>query len=160
MPPFSDSRSSKRLALLLGMEPEQSLLLWRHLDMRNLLQFWPGPVSGNGGERPDGRRRHGGDAFPRTLAREAADRMLGDEDCWGRLVILCGRRVADAFGFPQEVGPLRWLHDMPFSMAVLPHPSPVSHWWNERENVVKASLFMQEAAYGEGLPEGEDGAYA
>jgi hypothetical protein len=78
-----------------------------------------------------------GDAFDETAARSRAMLMLRELD--GRVVVYVGRKVADAFGLNAPF--FRWCVCIPrpsfdvFTMhvgAVIPHPSGISHAYNEQ----------------------------
>lgn len=137
-PPFSGA-SGRRLESILGPDFRELL------DLRNLLDRWPGYTSGNGGKKPDGRRRHGGDHFPWAEARAAAHLV------WGQLssfqpVLFAGRQVAKAFGvYDWPHLELRWHNGR--VCAIIPHPSPVSHWWNQPMNTRKAAEFLRMVAH-------------
>jgi hypothetical protein len=114
----------------MGLELEEYL---RTFQRANLLDFYPG-------------KKGKGDAFPMTKATEAAKAFDPGE---ARTVILLGRSVARAFGLGRldffkhaEVEGRMWF--------AAPHPSGVSRWWNEPENVVQAEQFF--ASLAEGKP--------
>lgn len=59
-------------------------------------------------------------------------------------MLLAGKGVARAFG----VGDARffeWLDLGGAMVAVIPHPSGISHWWNAPANRKKAARFMRGA---------------
>lgn len=117
--PFS-GRSGDRLRALLGRELEDVF------DVRNLLPAWAGPAGK-------------GSLWPRIEARHAALALLPEIE--GRRVVMCGRRVASAFGVRPDVPFLTWL---PLDRyAVIPHPSGVVRWWNEPGNVEAAAGFLR-----------------
>ena len=120
--PFA-GRSGDRLAELFGYESRAALAdSWR---LVNLLGYWPGPeTTGNGS------------AFPAAEARAAAARIrLADGS------LLCGRRVAAAFGLVNAPY-FAWRDVDGRRVAVVPHPSGVSRWWNDPENVARAREFL------------------
>lgn len=123
--PFA-GRSGERLAELAGTSLEALRDRYR---LVNLLGYWPGPnASGKGS------------AFPMQEARPAAATL--------RLAsgsLLCGRRVAAAFGLARAPY-LEWLSVDGRQVAVIPHPSGVCRWWNDPENVARARAFLREAA--------------
>lgn len=123
--PFAGA-SGERLARLAGVGPE---VLRDRFRLVNLLRYWPGPEPGGKGS-----------AFPMGEAREAA-RRLGLAD--GSL--LCGRRVAAAFGLARAPY-LEWVSIGARRVAVIPHPSGVCRWWNEPSNLRAARRFLEEAA--------------
>lgn len=53
-------------------------------------------------------------------------------------VVLLGRRVARAFGLQDQR-----LFDFVDHVAVMPHPSGRSHWWNDPGNERRARAFMR-----------------
>lgn len=87
----------------------------------NLLPEWPGS-SGKGS------------LFPLVEAAEAAASLeRSPELARSSVVLLCGKRVAAAFGEERRG------YFEPFARcgrvwAVVPHPSGVNMWWNEPEN--------------------------
>lgn len=128
----------------LGMRPKPGIcgyLRTRHRDLFgfvmvtahvNLLRRWPGPQGK-------------GSRFPVEEGRQAAQGMLQDlerrEDDPTHL-ILCGRRVAAAFGIRSAF--FEWhfyLAERP--VVVVPHPSGVSTWYNDRGNRKKALEFLK-----------------
>jgi uracil-DNA glycosylase len=113
--------SGEKLAKLVGVGLDRFLA---PLDAVNLLD-----------ERPSG-------VWPKDAAAEsaAALRAIAVED--GREVVLLGSRVAAAFGV---VGPelLRWFDDEGLRVAVAPHPSGLSRWWNVSKNKEKARRFWR-----------------
>lgn len=91
-----------------------------------------------------------GDAFPLNKARHMARTIaeLGVFDC-GRDVVMFGWNVARVFGMPKTAW-LMW--ERPYRVlgepcstrvAVSPHPSGVSTWWNDPENLRRASAFWR-----------------
>jgi hypothetical protein len=115
---------ARRLAGLAGLEERE---LRRRVRLVNLLGRWPGPSASKG------------DAFPIARAREAARRF----PLRGR-VLLAGRGVARAFGVDAPF--LEWVELGRARVAVFPHPSGVSHWWNDPANARRAAEFLAEAA--------------
>jgi hypothetical protein len=81
-----------------------------------------------------------GAAWPASRARAAAGILraaLGGR----RLLVLCGRRVASAFG----VGELPFFERArsgSFDVVVVPHPSGRSRWWNDPWNRRQARAFF------------------
>lgn len=60
--------------------------------------------------------------------------------------ILCGRRVARAFGLAADAPWMDWSPlDYGRLAAVLPHPSGLSRWWNESANVEGARAWLETA---------------
>lgn len=101
-------------------------------DWTNLLDEWPGSGRGKG------------TAWNATFARRVADGL----DLSGyETVILLGRRVGGAMipggaGFPY----FRWTERGGVRMVVIPHTSGIVRWWNDPENVAKASSFLTDLA--------------
>lgn len=63
----------------------------------------------------------------------------------GARVILVGRRVSTAFGYPW-LSFLTWTYDdhpPGFYVAVIPHPSGIVRWWNSPDNVEAARRFLR-----------------
>jgi len=142
----------RRLVKLAGLSsPEE---LWAHFDRLDLLGWCPGPK-----DRKDihdqtiyGKHNCDGHRFPLELARIAAGRLVnfGNLDRDYAVVVLCGRHVANAFGltgggekrrrvpWTEERGGVRYL--------VMPHPSGVSHFWNDPPSRVRAAQFFRTVA--------------
>ncbi|TXH47718.1 MAG: hypothetical protein E6Q97_26635, partial [Desulfurellales bacterium] len=136
--PFEGSYSGRRLASLMGVSI-QSLFI--EFDFLNLLDKFPGKDDSN---------HPRGDAFPLSAARKAARQVT--PTLRARRVVLLGRNVADAFeiDLPWLEWRRRYVADsgvILHSVAVCPHPSGVSHWWNNRENRIKAEAFFRSAPF-------------
>lgn len=120
--PAFDGPSGRRLSKLLGAD------LLERVDAVNLVQYWPGPS------------KHGkGCHFPLREAIEAAKEL----DLEGRpVVLLAGRGVARAFEVRLksyfETFEVRGVPAM-----IVPHPSGVSHWWNNGENLARAARVLR-----------------
>ena len=130
---FVGPRHGKFLAELAGTTEEQ---LRELIAMRNLLGEYPGPRA-SGGK---------GDAFPKDAGRTAALRASG---FWrvGDKVVFVGRAVASAFGCGKRAW-FKWTwvtteRGVGVWTAAFPHPSCVSHFWNEPTNVAAARNFMR-----------------
>lgn len=136
-PAFS-GKSGPKFAELLGVEHAR---LWDAFDVVNLLDYYPGVPS-------DKTKR--GDAFPMKEAKQRAEGMrtlLG-----GRRVVFVGRNVARAFE-AHNLEFFDWFVDVAqpcfaddrgfFKYCVVPHPSGISHFWNDPSNVERARLFMR-----------------
>jgi hypothetical protein len=103
---------------------------WRYLrafERTNLLPSWPGKAGK-------------GDAFPMAEAK----RLAAETPTAGRTILLCGRRVATAFGVSapflaceRRGGATFW---------VLPHPSGLNRWWNDPENKRRAGDLVRDLA--------------
>lgn len=118
--PF-DGASGRRLARLAGLGSYAELAA--RVRLVNLLARFPGKLGK-------------GDAFPRGAAAAA----LGSLRLRGT-ILLAGRNVAAAFGLRTRYFAWTELRGKP--CAVLPHPSGISHWWNEPKNVRRASSFLR-----------------
>lgn len=147
-PAFS-GKSGPKFAELLGVPFEE---LHQHFDLTNLLDFFPGPSPGE---------KDRGDRFPIFEAKKRALDMLPELD--GRTVVFVGKNVARAFGYSRDPY-FRWVEQyvpyrpevaqgrrgaaaipssLFFTYAIVPHPSGISHFWNDPENVETARRFMR-----------------
>ncbi len=102
-------------------------------------------------------RKGSGDAFPIGEARRGADRILdvvGRSDAGGYGHLIClGRNVARAFYMRDDSEWLRWYGCFvrggdvrPLFVAVAPHPSGLSRWYNDDDNWRRAAEFFARAA--------------
>lgn len=157
----------RRLAKLAGLgSPEE---LWELFDRVDLLGWCPGPksrkehhkvLSKRGAKIGYNKHRCDGHRFPLHLARLAAGRLLtfgGPLGCCDyalrdyAVVVLCGRLVAAAFGlklrpsvpWAEEASGVRYL--------VMPHPSGVSHFWNDSMSRHRAAAAFRAALRVAGL---------
>jgi hypothetical protein len=133
-----DGRAGDRLASLAGLASREQL--GQVFALGNLLPAWEG-------------KEGKGDAFDLERARAFAEGWL--EECGAEfdLVVMLGWNVARAFDVHPRVGYLRhFVMDVPapdgFGMlplegVVFPHPSGVSHWWNDGDNVDRARAFLR-----------------
>lgn len=112
--------SGRRLAALAGVSERE---LRRRAKLVNLLPRWPGAAGK-------------GDLFPAAAAKKAAKGMR-----LGGRVPLAGRGVARAFGVGAAPF-LEWFTLGRCEAAVFPHPSGVSHWWNDPANRAEAARFL------------------
>lgn len=81
-----------------------------------------------------------GDPFPMAEAKAVAERLkIVLED---RSVFLAGKRVAEAFGILHPVYFEQLNPDWCVRAWIIPHPSGRNRWWNDRENVRKATRFF------------------
>ncbi len=120
-------RCGRRLADLAGLSYDAYL---EAAERRNLLA------------RNPGRSGPKGDAFPMREARARA--WAFSRVHVGRRAFLLGRRVAAAFG-RSDASYLCWASLAPFSeVMIFPHPSGVSRWWNDGENVLRARRALRE----------------
>jgi len=144
-----DGQPGKRLAKLAGYNSAEAL--WADFDRVDLIGWCPGPKS-----RKDyhmwatGYRKHrcDGHRFPLRRGRLAANALLrsGALTRNYRLVILCGRLVATAFqlqgGNHGCVVP--WAErSRGIKFLVMPHPSGVSHLWNDDVFWPRAAGFLR-----------------
>lgn len=120
-------RSGARLAELCGLTLVEFLEVF---DRANLVETFPGKAGK-------------GDRFPspgeaRSLAGRFK-RVVG-----GRRVVVLGFSTAAAFGLthPAMIFAPHWGAEFAFS----PHPSGVSRWWNDPENLRRATAFWLEVA--------------
>ena len=124
--PLIGGRSGFFLQQLCGM----SLLQYvRSFETVNVVEAWPGYSSSKG------------DLFPADEAKVKAEAKAAS---WhGRRVILLGKNVARAFGH-NKTPLMTWTTDSRgFEVAVVPHPSGVSRWWNDPTNTERARAFLQ-----------------
>jgi hypothetical protein len=132
----------KRLARLAGLEISA---LWATFDRTNLLGYYPGCKSraAKHSRELTGYSKHysNGDIFPMEEARRsAAEIKLEDYS----LVVLLGLSVARAFEIKAPAIFKRETRG-PCMLLVLPHPSGVSHFWNEPSNIDRAANELREA---------------
>lgn len=105
---------------LMGVHPRKVF------DCQNVLEAYPGP-SGKGS------------GFPLAQARQNASTRLLEG-----VALLCGKRVAAAFGvqpvyfLEQRIGTAR--------VYVIPHPSGVNRWYNVPANRRRAARFLRRFA--------------
>jgi hypothetical protein len=91
------------------------------------------------------RERGKGDVFDVMLAKRSWQ-VMESMMTPGRLVICAGRSVASIAG----VGKLAWFEHSwelnahgAFEITVIPHPSGISHWWNDPQNVRRARAYLR-----------------
>jgi len=128
LPPLPTQCAGGRLVELAGLTSQQ-YLEW--FDRANLLQFFPG-------------RNMCPDKFPKPMAQIAAEAMK--PLLRGRQLILLGRNVAEAFGYPaQHLAWHEWFEDpfWGFTVAVVPHTSGRSHWYRNLDNREQAKRFWE-----------------
>lgn len=125
--PF-EGASGRRIAALAGLGSYEALA--GRCVLVNLLRRWPGAA-------PSGK----GDAFPWRRAERAA-RDLAAQVAPGDVVVLAGRNVARCFGLRATT----FFGRVALGGAeayVVPHPSGVSHWWNDAGNRKAAAEFFR-----------------
>lgn len=120
--PSLSGRAGRMLAGLAGMRETR---LRELAVFENVLKFWPGKAGK-------------GDAFPMSLAREAA---AGFAFAPGETVLLVGRKTAEAFGVRGSF--LEWRPFHRGHVAIFPHPSGINTWWNDGGNRRRATLFLR-----------------
>lgn len=122
-------RCGARLAYLCGLPLDEFM---RRFERVNLLDRFPG-------------KNGKGDAFDRPLAERGAVRLAMAKAFVGRQVVLLGGHVAGTFGFRGEVPLLAFDFTplFPGGVALCPHPSGISMWWNEPANVDAAREFWR-----------------
>lgn len=128
--PFSGA-SGRKLCALTGLEYYDELA--EAFDLRNLVT-----------EVQMRKARSKGDLFPKATARENWDKMKYRLPM--DFVLLCaGRQVASIVGVGKEPFFSRTVRV--FSVVgivyVIPHPSGISHWWNDPQNVREAQAFLK-----------------
>lgn len=129
---FRSGRNSRRLAQLAGVSERE---FHERVVCLNVLSEYPGP-------------RGKGDAFPMEEARRCATRETARWECGDR-VIFAGQAVARAFGFAgdwfewRDFGADNELTEVDVRAAMIPHPSGVSRFWNDAENVRMVERFMR-----------------
>jgi len=124
-------RCGERLAGLCGLD---MLAFGLAFERVNLIDAFPGK---------DGK----GDAFPIEVARERAVSLLLNGRLFNRKVVMLGAGVARAFGI-RSFTFLEWAQNEALALAIAPHPSGVSRWWNVPENVKAAEQFWRSLARG------------
>ncbi len=125
-------RTGRRLATLMNMDMEEFLTTF---DRANLFNKFPG--KGKSGP---------GDAFPIQQATINAHKVMQNNppDNY-RAVILLGKNVAQAFNL-QKPEFFKWDRTCRPFTVVIPHPSGLNHWWNEKSNQRIARKFLNEMA--------------
>lgn len=122
-----EGRIGRRLAALAGLTLEEFLA---HFDRVNLLH-----------ERQDTAEH--GFQFDRFAATKAA-RELGMTFQHDQVILLLGKRVADAFGMVDiKHFESRSFYSICGTIFVMPHPSGVNRWWNKLCNKREAETFMR-----------------
>lgn len=132
--PVPATSAGGRLCQMTGLLRGEYLL---QFDRINVLNFFPGQV-----------RRD--DKFPMSPARFAASTMK--PFLAGRVVVLVGRNVANAFGHTAEFhewGDMQCRRDHHKNpggcqIAIIPHPSGRNHWYNDAANKIKSQNFWRE----------------
>lgn len=126
-------RCGERLAFLCGVSRAEFLL---RFERANLIHKFPGKAGK-------------GDRFPPLAASRGLVDLLIFGSLSGRPVVMLGTNVARVFGFnPREVELFRWnvMSGSGLRLALAPHPSGISRWWNEPANVELARRFWRRLA--------------
>lgn len=119
-------RSGDRLRKLAGVEK-----LDDHFFLYNLIKV-------------EVRKQGKGDSFDRIEAAQQAQTLLPAlRQDRVPLVILMGRHVERVFFGPRRHAWMKVFASAGLNWVVLPHPSGVSHWWNDRQNRLAYAEFMQ-----------------
>jgi uracil-DNA glycosylase len=126
--PLDGPGTGDKLAELAGLPREEML---SRCTAVNLLSKWYG-------------KNGHGDKFPSAEAKKQAEKLRNAWKDFDRIVLL-GWNVASAFhikGSKEEC--LRWTTDKDgHVVAVVPHPSGASRWYNEPKNTSAAEKFMR-----------------
>lgn len=130
--PFSGP-SGRRLCSLAGLANYEELR--ETFNLKNLVST----------EQPK-RSRGKGDHFPLEVARANAQQLKQDLPA-GSLVICAGRQVARLMDVSPDAR-LCYIDVWRFGgqnggIAVIPHPSGISHYWNDAERVRKVQDFLR-----------------
>lgn len=122
--------TGRKLAALMGMSIEEFLATF---DRANLLRKYPGKLLNSKG-----------DAFPIQKATINAFKLMRNNppDNY-RAIILLGKNVAKAFNW-QNPEFLEWDRTRRPFRVVIPHPSGINHWWNDKRNQRAAKEFLTE----------------
>lgn len=121
-------RVGKRMAALAGLTYDEYL---ERFDRVNLLHV-----------RQDTKEK--GFEFDHAAASIAAHKLFLDGTIVpGRVVVMLGWRVTRAFFSPYYKAYFERYDCGDVAFYAMPHPSGVNRWWNEDENVRKASLFLR-----------------
>jgi hypothetical protein len=119
----------RRFGSVMGLDADEWLWFVRRI---NLLNRYPG-------------KEGKGDMFPMDEAKRAVRRIF---PCLERTaVLLVGRNVAQAANVTGDY--LSW-RPLDFGVknacAILPHPSGINTWWNDRNNVRELDAFLYRTA--------------
>ena len=123
-------QAGRRLSSLCGLSYAEYL---ERFERVNVLREWPGKAGK-------------GDAFPTEEAERGAFFLRSVAFRGGREVVLLGRSVARAFGFTARAPLFRWMPEVDAVVALAPHPSGVSLWWNDPANRRDAERFWRSLA--------------
>jgi hypothetical protein len=131
-----DGRVGRRLERLAGLGEGELPYVFA---LGNLLPANPGRKP-----RRPGPHNSPGDRFDLERARRNWDGFADDVLAEGEfgIVILLGRNAARAAGLSRAPF-FEWAPVVGAEVAVFPHPSGTSHFWNDPENVARAEAFMR-----------------
>ena len=115
--------ATDKLAAMCGLTKKQYLGKFRRM---NVFDAWPG-------------KNGKGDVFPLASARVRAMRLVNK--LTRKKIIFVGIKTAEAFGFKHA--PLKWRRFNGGAASILPHPSGINRWYNDRSNVRQARRFMR-----------------
>lgn len=118
----ADTLSGRRLNLLLDRP------VWDDFFCVNLIREWVE------GEEPE---------WSLARGRTRADELKAMPSPW--LFVLCGRSVQQSFGVSTPE-PLGWGRMGRHVALVFPHPNGLSRFWNDAEQVDRASVALRDAA--------------
>jgi hypothetical protein len=132
-----DGRVGRRLERLAGLGEGELPYVFA---LGNLLPEYPGRKP-----RRPGPHNSPGDRFDLEAARRNWRGFVDDVLETGEfgIVILLGRNAARAAGLARAPF-FAWMPVAGAEVAVFPHPSGTSHFWNDRANVVLAEAFLRE----------------
>lgn len=133
---WAGGQTGRRLAELCGVPYEVLIECARFV---NLLGRWPGRARSGTGDawQPQAARRY---------AREVVWPLVTERD----IVVLLGRKVADAMAVEGEPCGLVVEAGRPW-LVTLPHPSGVNRWWNDPQHRRQAVALMQLVAHSAGI---------
>lgn len=118
-----DGASGTRLCKLTGLRIEE---LHETFALINLLPEYPGPK------------------FPLKRGQEAADTLFRYRTWRGwEAVLLAGRSVAASCGVMFGTPFFLWFYSRETACAVIPHPSGLNRWWNDKSHWEEAEQFFR-----------------
>lgn len=127
-----DSASGRRLAKLMGTTHEHLLETFDTCNLNTTLHGTKGKW----------------DLFDEDEAAHCA-RYLRRSILWQYpVVLLCGQRVAKAFGLPapcheRQVIESTYGTRCPISIYAIPHPGGTNRWWNKPENTASGTTYAR-----------------
>lgn len=135
---------ARRLARLANVDTDQ---LWELFHRTNLIKRFPGrKVVKTGNEVYRKHMSHGDIVNTIQLRSEARKMNLRKY----KLVVLLGAATAKAFGYPPSLLKT-YARGTGTTLVVMPHPSGVSHFWNNKCRTQKASQFLRTAMIAAGI---------